>query len=47
MAELPTTELTKPGHNAYSLVEDINWSFDRHNAKGTEKAIVQCLHSCK
>ena len=48
VAELPTPELSKPGHNAYSSVEVINESFDRHNPKGTEKAIVQCYaYSCK
>ena len=35
-AELPTHELSKPGHNAYSSVEVISWSFDCHNAKGKE-----------
>ena len=46
--EFPTPELSKPGHHAYLSVEVINQSFDRHNAKRTEKAIVQCYaHSCK
>ena len=46
-AEIPTPELSKSGHNSYSSVEVINRSFDRHNATGTEKAIVQCYRSLK